>query len=148
MAIPFDATTLQTSGTATPILDRVADYPVVSSNGTLAYLEGDNAPRSELVFVARDGRIARSLDSTWRENFATLALSNDGQRLVELLRRLETLLGELLDPGKCRLGELGVGRRGLLRRLRGQGSGLGLANLVVRLLSLPSRSRRAACPKP
>jgi Tol biopolymer transport system component len=82
MAIPFDATTLQTSGTATPILDRVADYPVVSSNGTLAYLEGDNAPRSELVFVGRDGRIVQSLDSTWRANFATLALSNDGQRLA------------------------------------------------------------------
>ena len=82
MAIPFDAASLTTSGVATPVLDRVADYPVVSSTGTLAYLEGDNAPRSELVIVGRDGRIVRSIDSTWRGNFATIAVAPTGERLV------------------------------------------------------------------
>jgi serine/threonine-protein kinase len=82
MAIPFDVSSLTTSGVATPVLDRVADNPVVSTNGTLAYIEGDNTPRSELVLVGRDGRAVRAVDSTWRGNFATLALSPDRQRIA------------------------------------------------------------------
>ena len=82
MAIPFDLSTLTTRGVATPVLERVADNPVVSANGTLAYVEGDNRPRSELVLVGRDGRTLRSIDSTWRGNFTTFSLSNDGRRIV------------------------------------------------------------------
>jgi Tol biopolymer transport system component len=82
MAIPFDVSSLTTHGVPTPVLERVADNPVVSTNGTLAYIEGDNAPRSQLVLVSRDGRTVRAIDSTWRANFATVAFSPDWSRLA------------------------------------------------------------------
>jgi len=82
MAIPFDVSSLTTHGVATPVLERVADNPVVSTNGTLAYIEGDNAPRSQLVLVSRDGGTVRAIDSTWRANFATVAFSPDWSRLA------------------------------------------------------------------
>ena len=82
MAVPFDVSTLTTRGAATRVLEHVAGTPVVSANGTLVYLEGDTRPRSELVVVGRDGRTIRSIDSTWRGNFTTFSLSNDGRRIV------------------------------------------------------------------
>ena len=82
MAIPFDVSTLTTRGSATRVLERVAGNPVVSASGTLAYIEGDNRTRSELVLVSRDGRTVRSIDSTWRGNFTNVSLSNDGRRIV------------------------------------------------------------------
>ena len=110
MAIPFDLATLTTSGTATPILERVADYPVVSANGTLVYLEGNNAPRSELVTVARDGTVTASIDSTWRANFATLALSRDGRQLA----------ASIVDRGQEHLWVKTLGGTAPLRLTNGQ----------------------------
>ena len=81
-AIPFDLSTLTTRGTATAIIDRVAGSLAMSSSGTLAYIEGDNSPRAELVLVSRDGKSVQPVDTAWQENFATLALSPDGNRLA------------------------------------------------------------------
>jgi serine/threonine-protein kinase len=82
LAIPFDLETLTTHGTATPVLQRVAGAFAMSSTGTLAYMEGDNVTRAELVLVSRDGKSAQPVDTSWRANFGTLALSPDGRRVV------------------------------------------------------------------
>ncbi len=81
LAVEFDLDKLEVKGKAIPVLDGVAGDLVLSNTGTLLYLEGDASPRSELVIVSRDGR-ATSIDSTWRANFGTLALSPDGRRLA------------------------------------------------------------------
>jgi serine/threonine-protein kinase len=82
VAVPFDLSTLTIRGTPTPVLDRAAGNFALSSTGTLAYVDGDRAGRAELSLVSRDGRTVQSVDSTWRGNFATLALSPDGRQLV------------------------------------------------------------------
>jgi serine/threonine-protein kinase len=82
MAVPFDLSSLSPSGTATPVLDRVAGALTVSNDGTMAYVEGDRTPRADLVLVSRDGRTVQSVDTSWRGNFTTLALSPDGRRLA------------------------------------------------------------------
>jgi serine/threonine-protein kinase len=82
MAVAFDPRSLSTRGAATPVLDRVAGNLATSANGTLVYSDGDNTARSELVLVSRDGHTIRSIDTTWRANFATLALSPDGKRIA------------------------------------------------------------------
>jgi serine/threonine-protein kinase len=81
-AIPFDLETLTTHGTATPVLQRVAGALAMSSTGTLAYVEGDNVTRAVLVLVSRDGKSVEPVDTSWRANFGTLALSPDGRRVV------------------------------------------------------------------
>jgi len=82
VAVPFDLSTLTIRGTPTPVLDRAAGNFAISSTGTLVYVEGDRAGRAELSLVSRDGRTVQSVDSTWRGNFATLALSPDGRRIA------------------------------------------------------------------
>ena len=82
LAIPFDLETLTTHGTATPVLDRVAGAVALSSTGTLAYMEGENFTRADLVLVSRDGKSTQPVDTSWRANFGTLALSPDGRRLI------------------------------------------------------------------
>jgi Tol biopolymer transport system component len=82
MAIAFDPRSLSTNGAATPVLDRVAGNFATSANGTLGYAEGDNTARSDVVLVSRDGRTVRSVDTSWRANFASVALSPDGKRLA------------------------------------------------------------------
>ena len=82
LAIPFDLETLTTHGTATPVLQRVAGALAMSSAGTLAYVEGDNVTRADLVLVSRDGKLAQPVDTSWRANFGTVALSPDGRRVV------------------------------------------------------------------
>jgi serine/threonine-protein kinase len=85
LAVPFDLATLTTRGEPTPILQRVAGHLALSTTGTLAYVEGDNAPRSDIVLVSRDGRTVQPIDTTWRGNFATIAVSPDGRRLAVTL---------------------------------------------------------------
>jgi Tol biopolymer transport system component len=79
--VPFDLARLEITGPPTPILEGVAGNFALSTTGTLLYLEGDANPRSELVLVGRDGQ-ATSIDSTWRGNFGTLALSPDGKKVA------------------------------------------------------------------
>ncbi len=81
MVAPFDVSTLELTGTSTPVLERVSSNIAVSNSGVVAYLDGDVTPRSELVLVGRNGQV-ESVDSTWRGNFATLALGPDGTRIA------------------------------------------------------------------
>ena len=81
MAVEFDLASLELKGKAVPVLDGVAGNLMLSNTGTLLYLEGNPSPGSQLVIVARDGRVA-PIDSTWRGNFGTLALSPDGKRVA------------------------------------------------------------------
>ena len=80
-AAPFDPETLALRGPATRVADRVRGSMSVSHDGTLVYAEGDPSPRSEVVIVSHDGK-AQSVDSTWRADFSTLALSPDGRRVA------------------------------------------------------------------
>ena len=82
LAVAFDLAALTISGKPTPVLSRVAGNLALSETGSLAYVDGDNAPRSDLVIVSRDGKTVQPIDTTWRGNFATMALSPDGRRLA------------------------------------------------------------------
>ena len=82
LAVPFDLAKLTVGGKPTPILQRAAGTLALAENGTLVYVEGDNAPRSDVVIVSRDGKSVQPVDTTWRGNFTTLALSPDGRRLA------------------------------------------------------------------
>jgi serine/threonine-protein kinase len=53
----------------------------VSDNGTLLYALGNAAGRDRVVWVDRGGRM-QAVDSTWRGQFSTLAISPDGRRLA------------------------------------------------------------------
>ena len=85
LAVAFDLATLTISGKPTPILQRVTGNLALAEDGTLVYVEGDHAPRSDVVIVSRDGRALQPVDTTWRGNFTTLAVSPDGRRLAASL---------------------------------------------------------------
>jgi len=53
----------------------------VSDNGTLLYALGNTSGRDRIVWVDRSGRM-QAVDTTWRGQFSTLALSPDGRRLA------------------------------------------------------------------
>ncbi|MEO7998347.1 MAG: LpqB family beta-propeller domain-containing protein, partial [Gemmatimonadaceae bacterium] len=69
------------SGSPVLVLDHVNGRLAISRDGALLYADGDPIPRSELMFVSRDGK-AESIDPTWRANFASVALSPDGKRIA------------------------------------------------------------------
>jgi len=89
--VPFDVSSLATSGTASPVADRIPSTMVgpvdfaVSNDGTLVYAVGDASTQRELVWVSRTG-VRASFDSTWRGEFASPALSPDGTRLAVAIR--------------------------------------------------------------
>ena len=89
--VPFDVSSLATSGTASPIADRIPSTMVgpvdfaVSNDGTLVYAVGDATTQRELVWVSRTD-VRASFDSTWRGEFAGPALSPDGTRLAVAIR--------------------------------------------------------------
>src|SRR5205085_759873 len=56
----------------------------MARDGTLAYLDGDPTPQSYLAVVAQDGT-EQAVDSTWRGNFSTLALSPNGKHVAASL---------------------------------------------------------------
>ncbi len=80
-AVDFDAKSLKAGGTETMVLEHVAAAVSVAADGTLAYLDGDPVPHSSLVLVARDGT-EQPVDTAWRANFSTLAISPDGKRIA------------------------------------------------------------------
>ena len=83
-AIAFDASKLAVSGNSVPLFDHVVGPVVVSQNGTLLYGDADPVTHSNLVIVKRDGSV-HNVDSTWRGDFASLAVSPDGKRLAATL---------------------------------------------------------------
>jgi Tol biopolymer transport system component len=86
MAQPFDATRLELSGSAVPLVPAAGLNPVtnqalfsVSSSGTLVFYS-DAAVQSELVWLDRAGaQIGASLQ---KGVFTTIALSPDGKQVV------------------------------------------------------------------
>jgi len=88
MTAPFDLKRLAVTGEAVALTSGLAGRPfgavdlALSDNGTLVYETGAliSAP-SDIVYLTRDGRPA-VIDSAWRGNFNTLALSPDGKRLA------------------------------------------------------------------
>ena len=87
-AVPFDAASLEVTGTPVLVSERVRTTIVgpldfaVSQTGTLVYAYDDAAEERALVWVARDGSIRGSLDSTWREPFIGVSISPDGNRVA------------------------------------------------------------------
>jgi Tol biopolymer transport system component len=90
-AVPFDSKSHTTSGTAVQIADRIPNTqlgPVdfaVSANGTLVYSVEDAGARRELTWVTRSAK-REPLDSTWKGEFSSPALSPDGSRVAVALR--------------------------------------------------------------
>lgn len=80
-AVPFDPASRTLTGKPVLVLDNVIGSLAVSANGTLLYADGDPSPRSELMLVERNGA-AQSVDTTWRANFSSVALSPDGARVA------------------------------------------------------------------
>ena len=83
VAAPFDLNSLSLRGPGIPVLERLARFGIVdvSRDGTLLYQEGRAAVGTVPVWVTRDGRAA-PIDSTWRAEIGSLALSPDGRRLA------------------------------------------------------------------
>ncbi len=88
VAAPFDQDKLELTGPEVPIISgiRVREFGqadmTVGGDGTLAYVSGDGADGpASLVWVSRDGS-PTMLDSTWRANFESVALSPDGTHLA------------------------------------------------------------------
>jgi eukaryotic-like serine/threonine-protein kinase len=85
---PLDIKAATLSGPAVGIVDGVQVDPLsgsaafaVSENGTLIYALGNSAGRDRVVWMDRSGKM-EPVDSTWRGQFNTLALSPDGRRLA------------------------------------------------------------------
>jgi serine/threonine-protein kinase len=88
MAVPFNARRRAVTGAATAIAEgvQVDGYSgsaqfAVSRGGTLLYMPGGGVGSEQVVLVDRGGRMT-PVDSAWRGNFGTLALSPDGTRLA------------------------------------------------------------------
>ena len=85
---PLDLKQAKLTGPAVGIVDGVQVDPLsgsaafaVSDNGTLLYALGNSAGRDRVVWMDRSGKM-QAVDSTWRGQFNTLALSPDGRRLA------------------------------------------------------------------
>ena len=88
MAAPFDQDRLEITGAAVVLAEgitiRLGGGGVelaVSRTGTLWYGTGSGASERTVVWATRAGDIS-AVDSTWVEEFGTLALSPDGTRLA------------------------------------------------------------------
>ena len=83
----FDLRTLQLSGAATPVLERVriaGGLPMIawSPSGALAYVQGTGqATDVEFVRVTREG-VATPIDTAWHGGFTAESFSPDGRRLA------------------------------------------------------------------
>ena len=78
-AAPFNLDRLEISGPAVRLAEGLLSAPVVSSDGTLAYVSGV-PPTVQLVWVTPQGhQEAAELDAA---NFADVALSPDGKRVA------------------------------------------------------------------
>jgi serine/threonine-protein kinase len=88
MAAPFDQDRLALAGSAVALAEGVgvggggvADL-AISATGTMVYVASPSGPeRGELVWVTREGK-ATPVDTTWRGEFWSLALSPDGAELA------------------------------------------------------------------
>jgi len=85
---PLDIKSAKLTGPAVGVVDGVQVDPLsgsaafaVSDNGTLLYALGNTAGRDRIVWIDRTGKM-QAVDSTWRGQFSTLALSPDGKRLA------------------------------------------------------------------
>ena len=88
LAVPFDVRRRAVTGAATAITEGVQVDPysgsaqfAVSRSGTLLYMPGGGTGSEQVVLLDRSGRMS-PVDSVWRGNFGTLALSPDGTRLA------------------------------------------------------------------
>ncbi len=90
-SVPFDPGTLQVTGDPSRVATQLKPSVVgpiefaISRNGTLAYTASDARTSRELVWVNRDGGVT-PVDSTWRGDFVTPALSPNDDRIVVTLR--------------------------------------------------------------
>ena len=87
LVVPFDSRTLQLSGPAIPVLERIRlniGVPLLawSPAGTLVYQEGRAGTTDrEIVRVGRDG-VVFPIDTAWHGAFTSAAISPDGHRLA------------------------------------------------------------------
>ncbi|MGH7653928.1 MAG: protein kinase domain-containing protein [Gemmatimonadaceae bacterium] len=88
MAVPFNADRLEVTGTPVALLEGInvrsgggATDLAISRTGTLWYGAGGGGSETEAVWASRTGEIAQ-VDSGWRGEFGTLALSPDGTRVA------------------------------------------------------------------
>jgi serine/threonine-protein kinase len=83
LAAPFDLKSLSLRGPGVPVLEGPGRFGFVdvSRDGTLFYQEGQAASGGVPMWVARNGR-ATPIDSSWRADVNSLALSPDGRRLA------------------------------------------------------------------
>ncbi len=82
LAAPFDLASLTVEGPGVPVLEGLARFRgfEVTRTGTLFYQEGE-ASTGTPVWVTRDGR-ATEIDSAWKGEVGSVALSPDGRRLA------------------------------------------------------------------
>ena len=88
MSVPFDASTGTVTGAPIAVVEQVqvdassgsAQFSI-SDNGTLAYMSGGGAGSAQVVWIDRTGK-QTPLDSTWRGQFADVALSPDNSQLA------------------------------------------------------------------
>lgn len=83
LAAPFDLKSLSVRGPGIPVLEGLARFSFLelSSDGTLFYQEGQAVAGGAPVWITRDGR-ETPIDSSWRADVGSLALSPDGRRLA------------------------------------------------------------------
>ena len=97
LVVPFDLRKLALSGAPISMYEGLESDPfgaavALSTTGTLVYSTAGLASGRELVWVARDGAVAK-VDSTWKADGAinSFALSPDGKSIaVEVIRNAKT----------------------------------------------------------
>jgi serine/threonine-protein kinase len=88
LSVPIDLASGTLSGAAIAVAERIqvdassgAGQFSISDNGVLAYMPGGGVGSGQVVWVDRAGEQA-AVDSAWRGQFSTIALSPDGSRLA------------------------------------------------------------------
>jgi serine/threonine-protein kinase len=88
LTVPFDPARGEVTGAPTAIADLIQVDPfsgsgqfAVSDNGTLVYMSGGGPGSQQVVWVDRAGTQA-PVDTAWRGQFGTVALSPDGGQLA------------------------------------------------------------------
>ncbi|MCI0490552.1 MAG: serine/threonine-protein kinase [Blastocatellia bacterium] len=84
MAVPFDLSDLEVTGSATPVLDGAFSSPnfKVADNGTLVYLPANTMIENSLVWVDRQGQAIPFLKE--RADYRSPRFSPDGKRVAVL----------------------------------------------------------------
>ncbi|MBL0172090.1 MAG: serine/threonine-protein kinase [Gemmatimonadaceae bacterium] len=105
--LPFDAKRLRATG-ALAALDQVVRVSgalracfAVADDGSLVYQTGTTETTQSLVWHSRDGATT-PVDSTWKRDFSTLALSTDGKQVAVAIRddnKVRQLWIKQLDHG-------------------------------------------------